>query len=91
VLKKKQIRAGPSQKNTYKNPYSLKAVETPPKISWVKSHQDEKLYDEIEMPLDAYLNSEADELVTTGQKRLQEKPIVPANGSRYNHTILCST
>jgi hypothetical protein len=29
------------------------------------------------MPLDAYLNSEADELATTGLKRLQEKPIVP--------------
>jgi hypothetical protein len=29
------------------------------------------------MPLDAYLNSEADELATTGLKRLQEKPKVP--------------
>jgi hypothetical protein len=29
------------------------------------------------MPLDAYLNSEADELATTGLKRLQEKSIVP--------------
>jgi ribonuclease HI len=32
-----------------------------PKITWVKSHQDDKEYDEQEMPLDAYLNSEADE------------------------------
>ena len=29
------------------------------------------------MPLNAYLNSEADELATTGLKRLQEKPLVP--------------
>jgi hypothetical protein len=29
------------------------------------------------MPLDAYLNSEADEQATTGLKRLQEKPIIP--------------
>jgi hypothetical protein len=35
------------------------------------------VYDEQEMPLDAYLNSEADEQATTGLKRLQEKPKVP--------------
>jgi hypothetical protein len=35
------------------------------------------MYDKTEMPLDAYLNSEADELATTGLKRLQEKPIKP--------------
>ena len=29
------------------------------------------------MPMDAYLNSEADELATIGLKRLQEKPKVP--------------
>jgi hypothetical protein len=29
------------------------------------------------MPLDAYLNSEADKLATTGLKRLQEKPKAP--------------
>jgi hypothetical protein len=29
------------------------------------------------MPIDAYLNSEADELATTGLERLQGKPIVP--------------
>jgi hypothetical protein len=29
------------------------------------------------MPLDAYLNSEADELATIGLKRLQENPKVP--------------
>jgi hypothetical protein len=29
------------------------------------------------MPLDAYLNSEADEQATTGLKRLQEKLIIP--------------
>jgi hypothetical protein len=48
-----------------------------PKITWVKSHQDDKEYDEQEMPLDAYLNSEADKLATTGLKPLQEKPIIP--------------
>jgi hypothetical protein len=55
-----------------------------PKINWVKSHQDDKAYDEMEMPLDAYLNSEADELATTGLKRLQEKPIIPMDP----HTII---
>jgi hypothetical protein len=29
------------------------------------------------MPLDAYLNSEADELATIGLEKLQEKPVVP--------------
>jgi hypothetical protein len=29
------------------------------------------------MPIDAYLNSEADKLATIGLKRLQEKPKVP--------------
>jgi hypothetical protein len=48
-----------------------------PKINWVKSHQDDIVYDKTEMPLDAYLNSEADELATTGLKRLQEKQRVP--------------
>jgi hypothetical protein len=56
---------------------ALKWFKTYPKISWVKSHQDDKVYDQIEMPLNAYLNSEADELATVGLKRLQEKPIVP--------------
>jgi hypothetical protein len=56
----------------------LKRSKTYPKINWViKIHQDDKVYDAQEMPLDAYLNSEADELATTGLKRLQEKPIVP--------------
>ena len=55
----------------------LKRFKTCPKINWVKIHQDDKVYDAQEMPLDAYLNSEADELATTGLKRLQEKPIVP--------------
>jgi hypothetical protein len=49
----------------------LKWFKTHPKITWVKSHQDEKVYDEQEMPLDACLNSEADEQATTGLKRLQ--------------------
>jgi hypothetical protein len=48
-----------------------------PKINWVKSHQDDQIYDKTEMPLDAYLNSEADELATTGLKRLQKKQKVP--------------
>jgi hypothetical protein len=56
---------------------ALKWFETYPKISWVKSHQDDKVYDKTEMPLNAYLNSEADELATIGLKRLQEKPVVP--------------
>jgi hypothetical protein len=56
---------------------ALQWFTTYPKINWVKSHQDDKVYDETEMPLNAYLNSEADELATIGLKRLQEKPIVP--------------
>jgi hypothetical protein len=56
---------------------ALKWFRTYPKISWVKSHQDEKVYEATEMPLNAYLNSEADELATIGLKRLQEKPTVP--------------
>jgi hypothetical protein len=56
---------------------ALKWFKTYPKISWVKSHQDDKVYDVTEMPLNAYLNSEADELATLGLKRLQEKPTVP--------------
>jgi hypothetical protein len=56
---------------------ALQWFKTYPKIRWVKSHQDNKVYDVQEMPLDAYLNSEADKLATTGLKRLQEKPIVP--------------
>jgi hypothetical protein len=56
---------------------ALKRFRTYPKIKWVKSHQDEIVYDKQEMPLDAYLNSEADELATTGLNRLQEKPKVP--------------
>jgi len=56
---------------------ALKWFKTYPKINWVKSHQDDKVYDKTEMPLDAYLNSEADELATIGLKRLQEKPLVP--------------
>jgi hypothetical protein len=49
---------------------ALQRFRTYPKIQWVKSHQDDKVYDEQEMPLDAYLNSEADELATIGLKRL---------------------
>jgi hypothetical protein len=56
---------------------ALKWFKTCPKISWVESHQDDKVYDATEMPLDAYLNSEADELATIGLKRLQEKSNVP--------------
>ena len=43
----------------------------------MKSHQDDLVFDKTAMPLNAYLNSEADELATTGLKKLQEKPIVP--------------
>ena len=35
------------------------------------------VFDKEAMPLNAYLNSEADELATKGLKRLQEKPKVP--------------
>jgi hypothetical protein len=56
---------------------ALKWFKTYPQISWVKSHQDDKVYESKDMPLDAYLNSEADELATTGLNRLQEKPRVP--------------
>jgi hypothetical protein len=55
---------------------ALKWFPSPPKINWVKSHQDDQVYDKSEMPPDAYLNSEADELATTGLKRLQKKQIV---------------
>jgi hypothetical protein len=58
---------------------ALKWFPSYPKINWVKSHQDDRVYDKTEMPLDAYLNSEADELATTGLKRLQEKQRVPMN------------
>jgi hypothetical protein len=55
---------------------ALKWFKLYPKIKWVKSHQDERVYDKTAMPINAYLNSEADELATTGLKRLQEKPKV---------------
>jgi hypothetical protein len=55
-----------------------------PKINWVKSHQDNKVYEAQEMPLDAYPNSEADELATIGLKRLQEASMVPMDP----HTIV---
>jgi hypothetical protein len=56
---------------------ALKWFTTYPEINWVKSHQDDKVYDAQEMLLDTYLNPEANELATTGLKRLQEKPIIP--------------
>ena len=56
---------------------ALKWFPTYPKINWVKSHQDDKEYINTDMPVDAYLNSEADELATHGLKSLQEKPRVP--------------
>ena len=56
---------------------TLKKFRTEPKLNWVKSHRDDLVYDEKEMLLDAYLNSEADKLAMIGLKRLQEKPIVP--------------
>ena len=44
----------------------------------MNSHQDDVVvFDRKEMPLNAYLNSEADELATIGLKILQEKPKVP--------------
>ena len=56
---------------------ALKWFRRYPKINWVKSHQDDMVFDEKAMPLNAYLNSEADEPATIGLKRLQEKPRVP--------------
>jgi hypothetical protein len=56
---------------------ALQWFTTYPEINWVRNHQDDEVYDIQEMQLDAYLNSEADELATTGLKRLQEKPIIP--------------
>jgi hypothetical protein len=57
---------------------ALKWYRTYPKINWVESHQDGKVYDEKAMPLNAYyLNLGADELATIGLKRLQEEPMVP--------------
>jgi protein-L-isoaspartate O-methyltransferase len=53
---------------------ALKWFKTYPRIKWVKSHQDERVYDKTPMPIDAYLNSEADQLATKGPKRLQENP-----------------
>jgi hypothetical protein len=52
---------------------ALKWFSSPPKINWVKSHQDDQVYNKTEMPLDAYLNSEADKLASTGLTSLQEK------------------
>jgi hypothetical protein len=57
--------------------HTLQRFKTYPQINWVKSHQDDKVYDKTEMPLEACLNSEADELATAGLRRLQEKPKVP--------------
>ena len=56
---------------------ALKWFHTYPKISWVKSHQDDLVFDIEAMSLNAYINSEADELAMIGLKRLQEKPKVP--------------
>jgi hypothetical protein len=53
---------------------ALKWFPTYPKINWIKSHQDDKVYINADMPVDAYLNLEADELATHGLKSLQEKP-----------------
>jgi hypothetical protein len=47
---------------------ALKQFKTYPKIKWIKSHQDDKVYDKVEMPIEAYLNSEADKLATIGLK-----------------------
>jgi hypothetical protein len=56
---------------------ALQWCKTYPKISWVKSHQDDKVYDATEMPLDAYLNSVADTLAKSELKKKEEKPNVP--------------
>jgi hypothetical protein len=57
-----------------------------PKINWVKSHQDDKVYDTTEMPLDAYLNSEADKQATTGLKKTTRKTD-HTYGPKYVHPI----
>jgi hypothetical protein len=56
---------------------ALKWFPKYPKIDWVKIHQDDKVYIQTEMPINAFLYSEADELATIGLKTLQEKPRVP--------------
>ncbi|OEU06076.1 hypothetical protein FRACYDRAFT_256488 [Fragilariopsis cylindrus CCMP1102] len=71
---------------------ALKWFPTYPKISWVKSHQDDKVYFSNAVPTDAYLNSEADELATIGLKMLQEKPrvekpCVPLYPRTHSNTI----
>ena len=43
---------------------ALQWYQTKPTINWVKSHQDDMVFDTEAMPLNAYLNSEADELAT---------------------------
>jgi hypothetical protein len=49
-----------------------------PRIKWKKGNQDNiKVFEKTEMPLDSYLNSEADKLATTGLKKLREKPTIP--------------
>ena len=45
---------------------ALKWFPTYPEINWVKSCQDDKVYNKTEMLLNVFLNSEADELDTTG-------------------------
>ena len=60
---------------------ALKWFPTYPKISWVKIHQDNKVYLDTVMPTDAYLKAEADELATIGLKRLQEKLCVQLDPS----------
>ena len=47
---------------------ALQWYRTKPQINWVKSHQDDIDFDKEAMPLNAYLNSEADELATIGLK-----------------------
>jgi hypothetical protein len=65
---------------------ALQWFTTYPKFNWVKGHQDDKVYDIKEMPLDAYLNSEAGELATTGLQKTTRKTY-STSGSRCSSTI----
>jgi len=49
--------------------------------------QDDIVYDKKEMPLDAYLNSEADELATTELERIQNGHTIPYRRENYNKIL----
>jgi hypothetical protein len=64
---------------------ALQWFPTYPKINWVKSHHDDKVYNKTEIPVDAYLNSETDELATFGLKYTPGKT-ESTHGPTHTHT-----